>query len=183
MHGLVANQFRGYVVARYGRDAWTNAIRTSGSSLPERPPPLDVMVPDEDLVAVMLAVASAGGTDISSLLGAFGEFLAPGLLRIYAPLIRSDWRTLDVIEHVEQQIHTAVRLRDREAHPPYLAAQRRSPTEVHVVYTSPRRLCALAEGIVRGLAEQFGERVAVMQPECMLRGDARCLLSVALLLH
>ena len=181
MHGLIANQLRGYVVARYGRDAWANAIRASGTSLPEGPPPLDVMVADGDLVAVMVAVAAAAETDIPSLLNEFGVFLAPGLLRIYAPLIRPGWRSLDVIEHVEQEIHTAVRLRDREADPPYLVARRRSATEAEVIYTSPRQLCRLAEGIVHGLAEHFEERLAVTQPECMLRGDARCVISVELL--
>ena len=98
MHGLVANQLRGYVVARYGREAWSNAIRASGTSLPDGPPPLDVTVADGELVAVMVSVAAAAETDIPSLLNDFGVFLAPGLLRIYAPLIQPDWRTLDVID-------------------------------------------------------------------------------------
>ena len=183
MHGLVANQLRGYVVARYGREAWSHAIRASGTSLPHGPPPLDVTVADGELVAVMVSVAAAAETDIPSLLNEFGVFLAPGLLRIYAPLIQPGWRTLDVIEHVEEEIHTAVRLRDREADPPYLVARRRSPTAVEITYTSPRQLCRLAEGIVRGLAEHFDERVAVTQRECMLRGDARCLIAVDLVLH
>ena len=180
MHGLIANQLRSYAVTRYGRGAWSNAIRISGAALPAGPPPLDVTVPDEELVAVMVALAAAADTSIPLLLEDFGVYLAPGLLRIYAPLVQPQWRTLDVIEHVEEQIHTAVRLRDRDADPPYLAARRCSPTEVEVVYTSPRRLCALAEGIVRGLAEHFNDRVTVSQPECMYRGDPRCLLSVVL---
>ena len=115
------------------------------------------------------------------LLEDFGAFLAGGLLRVYQPLVAREWRTLDVIEHVEAQVHTAVRLRDPNAGPPYLTAKRRSPTEVEVLYTSPRRLCALAEGIVRGLATHYGEAVSMDQPECMLRGDARCLIQVSLL--
>ena len=173
-----ATQLRGCVP--WTRPAWAKAIRTSGAALPEGPPPLDVTVPDEDLVAVMVALAAGAGTSIPLLLQDFGVYLAPGLLRIYAPLVQPQWRTLDVIEHVEQHIHTAVRLRDRDADPPYLAARRCSRSEVEVIYTSPRRLCALAEGIIRGLAEHFSEPVRVSQPECMHRGDPRCLLSVVL---
>lgn len=181
MHGLIANQLRSYAVTRYGREAWANAIRTSGAALPEGPPPLDVPVPDGDLVAAMMALAEAAGTSIPLLLEDFGVFLAPALLRIYAPLVNPLWRTLDVIQHVEEQIHTVVRLRERDAHPPYLAARRSSPTEAEIVYTSPRRLCALAEGIVRGLAEHFHEKITVRQHECMHRGDARCRFSVTVL--
>ena len=181
MHGLIANQLRSYAVTQYGRDAWTNAIRSSGAVLPESPPPLDVTVPDEDVVAVMVALAAAADVSMPVLLEDFGAFLAPGLLRIYEPLVKPHWRALDVIEHVEEEIHTAVRLRDRDADPPYLAARRRTSTSVEVVYTSPRHLCAIAEGIVRGLAEHFNERVTVSQPECMLRGDGRCLLAIELL--
>jgi len=48
-----------------------------------------------------------------------------------------------------------------------------------MVYTSPRRLCALAEGLIAGAAGHFSERVAVAQPECMRRGDARCVFRVS----
>lgn len=181
MHGLIANQLRSYTLARHSRDTWTDAVSASGAALPEGPVPLDRTYPDEHVMAVVGALADATDTEVRVLLEDFGAFLAGGLLRVYQPLIATEWRTLDVIEHVEEQVHTAVRLRDPTAGPPYLTARRRSPTAVEVIYTSPRRLCALAEGIVHGLSTHYGEAVRVAQPECMLRGDARCLIQVELL--
>ena len=100
---------------------------------------------------------------------------------MYEPLIPKHWRTLDILENTEETIHTVVRRQDDGiALPPYLKVERASPALAIVEYTSPRRLCAVARGIVRGIAEEFRERVVIEQPECMLRGDARCLLRVSL---
>jgi serine/threonine protein kinase len=48
------------------------------------------------------------------------------------------------------------------------------PDELHLVYSSRRRLCLLASGLVRGLARHFGETVEIDEPGCMLRGDPFC---------
>ena len=180
MHGLIANQLRLFAIARQDRAAWAKALADSGADLPETPPPIDRIYSDEAIVSVVVALAAARGMDTNSLLDDFGAFLAPALLRVYEPLIRPEWRTLDVIEHVEERIHTVVRMRDPMAAPPYLSARRISDDTVEVTYTSPRRLCTLGEGISRGLAERFGERIAVSQPVCMHRGDPKCIIRVQL---
>ncbi len=177
MHGLIVNQLRQFVVDGHGRDAWANVIRTAGVSLAERPP-IDRIYADDDVLAVVAAASSLTNTPAQDLLEAFGKFLAPTLLRVYAPLLDSGWRTLDVVEHTEEHIHTAVRLRDPTAGPPYLTARRVAPDEVIVHYTSPRRLCAVAVGIVHGIATEFGESVTVTQTRCMLDGDRACELVV-----
>jgi serine/threonine protein kinase len=55
-----------------------------------------------------------------------------------------------------------------------LEAVRIGPDELHLVYSSRRRLCLLAAGLVRGLARHFGETVESDEPGCMLRGDPFC---------
>jgi predicted hydrocarbon binding protein len=45
---------------------------------------------------------------------------------------------------------------------------------VRMSYSSPRRLCALAEGLIDGTAAHYGDRLAQRQLECMHRGDERC---------
>ena len=180
MHGLIANQLRLFAIARQDRAAWTKALKDSGADLGEMPPALDRIYPDEAIVSVVVALAASRGMDTNSLLEDFGAFLAPALLRVYEPLIRQEWRTLDVIEHVEERIHTVVRMRDPKAAPPYLSARKITNDMVEVTYTSPRRLCALGEGISRGLAAQYGERVVITQPVCMHRGDPKCIIRVQL---
>ncbi len=112
MHGLIVNQLRNYTVARHGDDAWTTALEKSGAPLPAGTPSLGQTYPDAVVVGVILEVASVAKLDVQDLLRDFGEYLAGGLLRVYDPLVLPEWKTLDVVEHVEQQIHTVVRLRD-----------------------------------------------------------------------
>jgi len=104
----------------------------------------------------------------------FGEFLAPHLVKVAGPLVDPAWRTLDLVEHTEQLIHAMVRVEKPGAEPPVLEAVRIGPEELHLVYSSRRRLCLLASGMVRGLARHFGETVEIDEPGCMLRGDPFC---------
>ena len=47
-----------------------------------------------------------------------------------------------------------------------------------MIYRSQRKLCALAEGLIEGAAEQFGETVTIRHPQCMHRGDEHCRLEL-----
>lgn len=134
--------------------------------------------PDEDALALVGAASRALNLPVPAVLESFGEFLAPELLELYNTLIPPDWKTLDVIANTEELIHAAVRVRNPGARPPVLLCLRTSPTELQIMYSSRRRMCSLAKGIVTGLARHFGETVAINDEACMLRGDPFCALQV-----
>jgi predicted hydrocarbon binding protein len=46
-------------------------------------------------------------------------------------------------------------------------------------YRSPRKLCALAEGFIEAAAVHFAEELSLDQPECMKRGNDKCVLRVS----
>jgi len=71
-----------------------------------------------------------------------------------------------------------VRHRNPGARPPELRCQRVGPDEVVVVYSSARKMCAVAKGIARGMARHFQETVAVNESACMLVGAKECPISV-----
>lgn len=179
MHGLIVNQLRHFVVARHGREAWGALVAKTDGAV-AMVPSMERTYPDALVGDLVQSASEATATPVQVLLHDFGVFLAPALLRIYQPLVHRDWRTLDVIEHTEEEIHTAVRARDASATPPALVARRTSPTSVTIEYRSARRMCAVAEGIARGLAAHFGDALSIAQPKCMLRGDAHCLIQVDL---
>jgi LytS/YehU family sensor histidine kinase len=60
--------------------------------------------------------------------------------------------------------------------PPRLQAQRVSPTVMRINYDSPRKLCAVARGIARGIAAHFNEQLSVSDEHCMHRGDRECVM-------
>ncbi len=85
-----------------------------------------------------------------------------------------------MIEHTEETIHRVVRMRQPGAAPPRLHVERKSPDEVVLTYDSPRRLCAVARGITRGVAKKFEERITITDRACMLSGASKCLISFRL---
>ena len=133
---------------------------------------------DHEAVSLLQSMADDIGTPLPDLLARFGDFLAPHLAKVAGPLIDPRWRTLDLIEHTEAIIHSMVRAAKPGAEPPVLETVRVAPDELHLVYSSRRRLCPMAGGLMQGLARHFGETLAVEETSCMLRGDAFCAFTV-----
>lgn len=130
--------------------------------------------PDSDLRALVTAAARLRQQQETHLLEAFGHYLSPRLLDFYQVLTDPGWTTLDVLEHAEQSFYRTIKRTVPEIDARVFTARRLRPDEVEVTYHSQRRLCALARGMIRGLADHFGEQVVVHEVECMLSGADRC---------
>lgn len=176
MHGTIFVELQKYVQAKLGADAWTNLKREAGIER-ESYDPFEVY-PDEEVGALVGTASRITGAPAAALLEDFGEFIAPDLLEMYWGVIAPEWKTLEVLENTERAIHDVVRLNQKGATPPYLHASRTAPDEVTIVYTSPRRLCAVAKGISRGIARHYGETIIIDDATCMHRGDENCTLIV-----
>jgi predicted hydrocarbon binding protein len=85
---------------------------------------------------------------------------------------------LDLLSNVEPVMHAAVRRRAPLAEPPRLSVERQSEREVLIVYSSPRKLCEFARGLIEGLAQFFDEDVRISETACMHEGAAACRLLV-----
>jgi heme-NO-binding protein len=178
MHGIIHLELQNFVVQHHGEAAWRALTDAAGLSN-EIYTPLR-SYPDEQLVALVGAAVPLTGTDATTLLEAFGEFLVPRYLALYGKLLKPEWRTLDVLEHAENTIHRVVRLREPGALPPRLQAQRVNPNAIRMSYDSPRKLCAVARGIARGVAGHFNEDLFVSDEQCMHRGDRECVMLFSL---
>ena len=178
MTGAIFLELKKYVDSKFGGNTWTNLLASAG--LAEKEYSILSEYPDGDAMALVSAAVKATGQSAADILEDFGAFIAPDLLDMFWGAIQPVWKTLDVIEHTEGTIHSVVRLKNPGARPPELQVTRPKTDEVIIDYRSPRRLCALARGIARGLAGHFKETVVIAEAECMHRGDARCLISVRL---
>jgi hypothetical protein len=105
---------------------------------------------------------------------AFGEFIVPSLLKMYGHLIKPNWKSLDIIEHTEGTVHAVDRVNDKDALPPKLRTRRTGPDTIVLVYDSPRKMCALAIGIGKGLARHYKETLSIDQTKCMHKGGPFC---------
>ena len=177
MHGMIFVELEKFVTAQLGEGAWGKLTKEAGIASGRAYKPRFIY-PDEELVALVQTGSKVTGIPLPALLEAFGEYIAPDLLDLYWGAVEPSWRTLDVIEHTEETIHTVVRLDHPGALPPYLTAKRTAPNEVAVTYTSARKLCAVGRGISRGIARHYGETIEIEDVRCMHRGDADCLMVI-----
>jgi hypothetical protein len=132
------------------------------------------MHPDAEMEALVWEAAAMFGQPVPVVLEDFGVFIAPALMSIYGYLIPREWRTLDVIAKADGTIHSVVRERNSGAKPPVLHTIRRSADEVVLIYGSPRKMCAFAIGIAKGLAKHYDETIEVSQTKCMHKGAPHC---------
>ena len=176
MHGVILNELKGFVDAAFGDGGWKALL--GQARLGGRIYLAIEEYPDAEALALVGAASKLSGKPVGDLLEAFGEYLVPGLLKMYGSLVQQGWDTLDIIEHTEETVHRVVRMRNRGARPPYLKCERKGLHELLVVYDSERKMCRLGLGIIRGIAKKRGEKVAVTETQCMLDGAPNCRLSI-----
>ena len=78
----------------------------------------------------------------------------------------------------EPVINAELRKLYPDAQVPEFEFEEPAPDELVIRYCSPRRLCALAEGLIVGAAAHYCTPIQLDHPECMHRGHAKCQLAV-----
>ncbi len=179
MHGVIFAELKKYVDTKLGGGKWSTLLKESGVG--QQKVYMAVQeYPDQEAAALVSAASKMTGKSAPAILEDFGAFIVPDLVHMYWALIKPEWKTLDLIEHTEETIHRVVRIKNPGARPPELKCSRPGPNEVMITYSSARRMCAIARGIVRGVAEHYNEQVVINETNCMLKGNQSCKISVKL---
>ena len=167
---------RRHVTDAHGREVWDALL--DGAGAPGRLYTSLSDYPDDELAALVRTAAAQLGTDRATVLRDFGRSLVKDLVQTYGSLISTTWTCFDLLEHTEATIHEVVRARHPSATPPVLKVIRRGPESVAITYSSDRRLCALAQGIVLGVGDHYRTPLQVHETSCRLRGARDCTLEV-----
>ncbi len=173
MHGIIFSELKKFVKENMGAEGWRSLLKDAFNDkyrmyLPTR------QYPDGELVTLVDTASKSSGIAMPDLLNAFGEFIAPALLNMYRTYVRPEWKALDLLENTEETIHKVVRLREKDSAPPRLKAERKSPDELVIYYSSERKLCHVAAGIASGVGKAYRENLTIEQKTCMHRGDEQC---------
>jgi len=179
MHGLILTELKRFAGAQLGHAAWQGLLQEAG--LEKRLYVSSGKYPDAEVMAIVEGLAQRTGKDPQDLLVEFGRFIAPTLMSAFKPFIKPQWKTLEMIEHTEENIHRAARIHDPSAMPPRLQVRRVNDQQIVILYESKRKLCSVAKGIAQGVAEHYGERVEISDLTCMLRGKPSCTIAVTLI--
>ncbi|SRR6266851_49220 len=177
MLGVILEEMRLFVAQRYGYRAWIETLRRSQRS-PIHHYELHQAYPDEEFGLLAASAAEVTGTPPLVLLEAFGEAIVPDMMRVYGYLIDPTWDYADFVLKMEPLLHEAMRLHGPGVQPTRVRTCRVGPTAVQVIYMSPLRACAAVRGVITGAAREYGVRIDLNEPECVLRGAERCLFTV-----
>lgn len=175
MKGIIFNLLEEAVIDQFGDGVWDDLIEASGASgcytsLGS--------YPDAEAVALVGAAASALDKPAADILRWFGQAAMPRFVDRYPALFAPHQNARDFLLALNTIIHPEVHKLYPGAVCPHFRYQSAEPDRLQLGYVSPRRLCALAEGLILGAAAHYGETVAVSQSACMHEGARACALEV-----
>lgn len=176
MKGIVFSLLEECVVGEYGEDTWDSLLESAGldgayTSLGN--------YPDEQLGALVGAASDALSLPPDDIVRWYGRNALPLLAVRYPALFERHDDVRSFVLTLNDIIHPEVRKLYPGADTPYFDFDSSSPDRLVMDYTSKRRLCAFAEGLILGAADFYDERVVLSQSECMNRGDERCRITIA----
>lgn len=173
MHGLIFSSFRDYLVAVHGAATEQEVLAGEPVYL------LSEAYPDYRFSILVERACGSTGLERDVLLRDFGAFTAERTFaRLYPALFDVSASVRDFLLTVERPIHELVRVAIPNALPPELAVSELDEHRISIVYTSPRRLCALLRGLVEGTARHYRETVRLEERTCMHRGEQACTFEV-----
>jgi hypothetical protein len=173
--GVVFNLLEEVVVREGGEDLWDSLLDKAGlqgayTSLGS--------YPDADLFRLVAAASEALGVPADEVVRRFGRNALPLLAQSYPRFFAPHTTTRSLMLTLNDIIHPEVRKLYPGVEVPMFEFDVSSDEVLVMGYASPRKLCAFAEGLIEGTAAHDGERVAILQPRCMNRGDERCVLQI-----
>jgi hypothetical protein len=174
--GIVFNLLEQAVSRDYGEDTWDDLLSAAGlvgayTSLGS--------YPDDHLGRLVGAASGALRLPPQDVIRWFGREAMPALAQAYPAFFSPHADTRSFLLTLNDIIHPEVRKLYPGADVPEFDFDPLPDGGLRMGYDSHRKMCSFAEGLIEGAARQFSELVRISQPECMLRGDARCLLEIA----
>lgn len=171
MKGVVFNVLEDMVVEQYGMPVWNDilteqavaGIYTAGESYP-----------DEELLGLVGCISEKTGMEITALVAAFGERLFLGLAQRYPIFLEAENTLKGFLKSVHDVIHMEVRKLYENPNLPEFSYQELNDGALLMRYQSPRKLCILAEGLIRGAAQHYRTNIEIEHPVCIHQGAQHC---------
>ncbi|HEX9697176.1 MAG TPA: heme NO-binding domain-containing protein [Actinomycetota bacterium] len=175
MKGVIFDLLEQVVSKGYGEQTWETMLDQTG---------LDGAYtavgsyPDEQLGALVVAGATLAKVEPDALVRWFGKECVPLLVERYPEFFAPHTETKSFLLTLNEVIHPEVRKLFPGAYAPSFEFDAPSDDTLALTYSSHRKLCSFAEGLIEGAAEHFKESVRVTQSLCSKRGDDQCRLLV-----
>ena len=180
MKGIIFNLLEDFIVENLGDDALEEILAGTGLRTTE-PFVGPGSYPDEDLMALVAQVVERMGIPTDEALRAFGRFCIPPLVRRFPGFVTPHSHPKDFLLTVDAFHSTEINKLFEGAQCPRFHYESPAPDRLIMRYESERRLCALVEGLLEGVATHFDVPIRHSQTACMLHGDPACVFDLTFL--
>jgi hypothetical protein len=116
----------------------------------------------EELLSLVQRLSAATDTPVDALVKAFGRHLAGRFYALYPAFFDGVDGTLAFLETIETHVHAEVRKLYPDAELPTFDT-RRDGDRLELLYQSRRPFADLAEGLIIGCSEHFGESIDIQR--------------------
>lgn len=162
MKGVVFTELLELVEAKYSLETVDAVLAKSGST------GVYTAVgtyPGEELARLLVALSAITETPMPLLLRSFGKHLFARFTSRYAHLFVGIPDCFEFMKKVDGFIHVEVRKLYPDADLPVLECAGAEDGRLIVIYRSPRRLPDLAQGLIEGCIDHFGEPISLARDD------------------
>ena len=171
MKGVIFNLLETMVEEKFGIEAWDALLQQTGSD--------GVFVStavysDEQLTSLVVAASEKLDVPVNDLIRLFGEYIFPHFKTKNPSLIPDGMTLKEFLLTVDRVVHVEVRKLHPDANLPSFEYVDENDDELTMIYSSPRKMCMLAEGLISGAAKHFGTSYTLTHDKCMHNGEDTC---------
>lgn len=118
-----------------------------------------------ELLQLVTALSRETGVAIPDLVRAFGTHLFGRFHALYGHLFEGAQSTFNFLKNVESYVHVEVRKLYSDAELPIFECEVQDDAHMVMTYRSKRPFADLAEGLIAGCAEHFGELIDIRRQD------------------
>ncbi|WP_420598226.1 heme NO-binding domain-containing protein [Neptuniibacter sp.] len=171
MKGVIFNVLEEMVIKKCGMQVWNeilytqnlDGIYTAGESYP-----------DSELFALVTEISSQTKIPAEELVGSYGEFLFAQLAERYPLFLENKPDLRGFLKSVDSVIHIEVKKLYSNPSLPKFEYEDLPDGRLLMRYHSPRKLCILAEGLIRGASSTYHTPINIEHKICCHKGDPHC---------
>ena len=177
MKGIVFTTFNDMVEKEAGIDVWESVLAAVD---PESGGIYTAVedFPDSELMSMVAELSRQIDTPQTELIEAFGEYLFHALTTKHPAFADEEPDFLNFLKSIDDVIHKEVKKLYQNPNLPSLKWEQPDPQTLIIFYRSPRKLCALAVGLIRGAAEHYDVNFELNHNLCMHSGEDYCRLLI-----
>ncbi len=177
MKGIIFTELSRMVEQNYGMALW-NEILDEVKPESQGIYVATVTYSDQELVDLLTYLSDKLKTPTTELLYQFGTYLFPIFAKKYSVFIPENGTLKEFLKSIDQIIHVEVLKLNPHASLPKILHEEPNAESLVLYYSSPRKLCHLALGLIKGASCYFKEKIDIRHPECMHQGAPQCRLEI-----